>query len=180
MADTLRIKRRPVGGAAGAPASLSAAEIAFNEVDNTLYYGRGNSGGFATNVIPIAGGGAFLPLSGGTLQGPLALAADPVTNAQAATKQYVDKSIHAFNVRNYGAIGNGIADDTVACQACITAAGIGNTVYFPPGTYLLQRDVELSGGSASGRWRAKLHDPAPNRRLRRHDQIRPGVGCRGS
>ena len=69
MADILRIKRRPVGGAAGAPASLSAAEIAFNEVDNTLYYGRGNSGGFATTVIPIAGAGAFLPLQGGVMAG---------------------------------------------------------------------------------------------------------------
>lgn len=59
MADTLRIKRRAVGGAAGAPTSLAAAEIAYNEQDDTLYYGKGNSGGAATTVIPIAGPGAF-------------------------------------------------------------------------------------------------------------------------
>jgi hypothetical protein len=38
-----------------------------------------------------SGGGAEgLPISGGTMTGPLTLAADPVANLQAATKQYVD------------------------------------------------------------------------------------------
>lgn len=55
MADTLRIKRRAAGGAAGPPATLKSAEIAFNEQDNTLYYGKGDSGGNATSIIAIAG-----------------------------------------------------------------------------------------------------------------------------
>jgi hypothetical protein len=55
MVDTLRIKRRAVGGAAGPPAALKSAEIAFNEADNTLYYGKGDSGGNATSIIAIAG-----------------------------------------------------------------------------------------------------------------------------
>lgn len=59
MSGTLRIKRRAVGGAAGAPASLAAAEIAYNEQDDTLYYGKGDSGGTATSIVPIAGPGAF-------------------------------------------------------------------------------------------------------------------------
>lgn len=65
MTDTLRIKRRPAGGAAGAPTSLSSSEIAFNEVDDTLWYGKGNSGGLATSIIPIAGAGAFPALGDG-------------------------------------------------------------------------------------------------------------------
>ena len=40
MANTLRIKRRAVGGAAGAPSSLANAELAYNEQDDTLYYGN--------------------------------------------------------------------------------------------------------------------------------------------
>ena len=40
MANTLRIKRRSSAGAAGAPASLENAELAFNEADNVLYYGK--------------------------------------------------------------------------------------------------------------------------------------------
>ena len=36
------------------------------------------------------GGGPFLPLSGGSMTGPLLLAADPTQTLEAATKQYVD------------------------------------------------------------------------------------------
>jgi hypothetical protein len=61
MADTLRIKRRAAGGAAGAPTSLAAAELAYNEQDDTLYYGKGNSGGNATSILAIAGPGSFPP-----------------------------------------------------------------------------------------------------------------------
>src|SRR5262252_1633422 len=57
MVNTLRIKRRAAGGAAGPPASLAAAELAFNEQDNTLYYGKGNSAGVATSIISIGGQG---------------------------------------------------------------------------------------------------------------------------
>lgn len=45
-----------------------------------------------------------------------------------------------FNVKTYGATGDGTTNDTVAIQAAITAAGAtGGTVYFPPTTtgYLL-------------------------------------------
>jgi hypothetical protein len=73
MADVLRIKRRAVGGAAGPPASLAAAEIAFNEQDNTLYYGKGNSAGNATSVIPIAGtGGAVVTIADSAPTSPVA------------------------------------------------------------------------------------------------------------
>lgn len=63
MSNTLRIKRRS-SGAAGAPASLANAELAYNEVDDVLYYGKGNSGGNATTIEAIAGKGAVVTLSG--------------------------------------------------------------------------------------------------------------------
>jgi len=65
MANTLRIKRR-ASGAAGAPTSLANAELAFNEVDNVLYYGKGTggAGGSATTVEAIGGIGAFMDLAG--------------------------------------------------------------------------------------------------------------------
>jgi len=37
------------------------------------------------------GGGAYLPLAGGTMQGQLILDADPINNLGAATKQYTDQ-----------------------------------------------------------------------------------------
>jgi len=80
MANTLRIKRR-VSGATGAPAGLKNAELAFNEVDNILYYGKGADGnGDATTIPAIAGDGAFVSLTGNqtisgtkTITGTLAL-----------------------------------------------------------------------------------------------------------
>lgn len=43
-------------------------------------------------------GGDYLPLSGGTMTGPLALAGDPVIAMQATTKQYVDSRTHTYTV----------------------------------------------------------------------------------
>ena len=64
MANILRIKRR-VSGAAGAPSGLKNAELAFNEVDGILYYGKGADGnGDATTIPAIAGDGAFVSLTG--------------------------------------------------------------------------------------------------------------------
>jgi hypothetical protein len=64
MANTIRIKRRAGGGSSGAPASLENAELAFTEVDDVLYYGKGTggAGGSATTVIAIGGSGAFATL----------------------------------------------------------------------------------------------------------------------
>ena len=64
MANTIRIKRRATG-AVGAPVGLANAELAFNEVDNTLYYGKGTggAGGTATTIDAIGGSGAFATLT---------------------------------------------------------------------------------------------------------------------
>ncbi len=64
MANTVRIKRRASGNA-GAPTSLANAELAYNEVDDVLYYGKGTggAGGTATSIPAIGGPGAYLTLS---------------------------------------------------------------------------------------------------------------------
>jgi hypothetical protein len=49
--------------------------------------------GFKWTMTPPPAAGAFLPLSGGTLTGPLTLAGDPTLPLQAATKQYVDAAV---------------------------------------------------------------------------------------
>jgi len=64
MANTLRIKRRPAAGGAGAPSTLKNAELAFNESSNILYYGSGDDGfGNATSILSIAGSGSYVDLS---------------------------------------------------------------------------------------------------------------------
>jgi|SanBayMetagenome_1026888.scaffolds.fasta_scaffold00224_10 hypothetical protein len=100
MANILRIKRRAGTGSAGAPSSLKNAELAFNEADNTLYYGYGDDGSGNANTIPaIAGVGAFVSLgteqtiSGNKTFNGVTIVATPSANSHASTKLYVDQQI---------------------------------------------------------------------------------------
>lgn len=58
-----------------------------------------------------------------------------------------------LSVKDFGAVGDGVADDTVAIQAAITAADAGDTIYFPAGKYLtsapivVKREIRLHGDS---------------------------------
>jgi len=131
MANTLRIKRR-ASGATGAPATLENAELAFNEVDDVLYYGEGTggAGGSATAALAIGGSGAFATLSTAqTLSGNktftgVTIVPTPAGSNHAATKEYVDNSI--ANV-----------------ATTFTAAGDSGTVVISSGTDTLT----ISGGT---------------------------------
>jgi|GEM_PF-7070649 hypothetical protein len=64
----------------------------------------------------------------------------------------VAKGDFFLNVKDYGAIGNGVADDTTAIQATINALpSTGGTILFPAGTYLVGKltlntsNVRLTG-----------------------------------
>ena len=86
MANTIRFKRRAAGGAAGAPTSLASAEPAYNEQDDTLYYGKGDTGGVATSIIPIGGKGAFVDLtSTQTISGAKTFGASPIVPTPATS-----------------------------------------------------------------------------------------------
>lgn len=48
------------------------------------------------------------------------------------------------NVRSYGAVGDGVTDDTVAINTAIAAAhNLDGIAYFPAGTYLISETIEL-------------------------------------
>lgn len=76
--------------------------------------------------------------------------------SQITTGEIQDKGGQVFNVKAYGAKGDGHTDDTFAVQAAIDAAGAGATVYFPHGNYCVnggiavtQPSVQLTGGSGT-------------------------------
>lgn len=49
-----------------------------------------------------------------------------------------------YNVRDYGAIGDGLTDDTAAIQSAISAASGGGMVFMPEGNYIVDPDVSLN------------------------------------
>lgn len=126
MANTLRIKRR-ISGNAGAPTTLANAEIAYNEVDNILYYGKGDDGGGnATSVIAIAGDGRYAPLASPALTGsptaPTATQGDNDTSI--ATTAFVNAEIaaDAAPIGHVGATGTAHGNATTSVAGFMSGA----------------------------------------------------------
>lgn len=66
----------------------------------------------------------------------------------ADTSKLALKDEHAVNVKSFGAMGDGVTNDSSAIQAAIAAAGAG-TVYFPKGTYIVNAGALVpTSGSA--------------------------------
>jgi len=59
-----------------------------------------------------------------------------------------EKLAQTISVMDFGAVGDGIANDTVAIQAAVAACPAGGaTLYFPPGTYVVTAPITFSGKS---------------------------------
>lgn len=76
----------------------------------------------------------------------------------AVSRTIPSKLKDTVSVKDFGAVGNGVADDTTAIQAAVTAAKI---VYFPPGTYIvshvdLTSNVTLRGSGWDSKIKQKL------------------------
>jgi hypothetical protein len=128
VSNYVRVKRRS-SGAPGAPSAIKSAELAFNEVDNILYYGKGVSGAAnppdAATVEAIAGKGATAMLTGDqTISGIKTFASSPVlptpatndNSTKAATTEFVqlvaaalgagDMLRSVYDTNNNGAVDN--------------------------------------------------------------------------
>lgn len=138
MANTIRIKRRASGGS-GAPSSLENAELAFNEVNDVLYYGEGTggAGGTATTILAIGGSGAFVTLSSEqtisgnkTFSGTVALGSSASATTQSpgdnstkvATTGYVDAAVSAATY-NFTLTGDSGTAQTIDDAETVTISG---------------------------------------------------------
>jgi hypothetical protein len=79
----------------------------------------------------------------------IALTASDVGALTQATANdlYIGQSTQVVSVKDtaYGAVGNGLTNDTAAIQAAINAAPAGSTIYFPTGTYAISSEIRLKG-----------------------------------
>jgi len=142
MSNTIRIKRRATG-LSGAPSTLKNAELAFNEVDNTLYYGTGTDvNGDANTVISIGGVGAFVDLSSTqtvsgskTFSGSVSLGASATASTKSqsdnstsvATTAYVDTAIAGVGGTLTVSDGSTTTDVVVGSDTFTLAGGTGLT-----------------------------------------------------
>jgi hypothetical protein len=102
----------------------------------------------------------YLPLSGGTLTGPLTLAGDPVNPLDASTKQYIDARrtgvIDGSNAAA-GQIGEVISTvNTTGASLATTVANNIASISLTPGDWDVHGEVWFSatGGAPSGIWAA--------------------------
>ena len=156
MANTIRIKRRSSGGATGAPASLANAELAFNEADNTLYYGNGTggSGGSATTVDAIAGRGAVLMLTGAqTVAGVKTFSSSPIlptplssdNSTAAATTAYVKAQSYLTGNQTVTLSGDATGSGATAITVTLANSGVTANTYNNSATAITPYTVDAKG-----------------------------------
>lgn len=139
MANTIRIKRRN-SGAAGAPATLENAELAFNEVDDVLYYGEGTggAGGSASAILAIGGSGAFATLATAqTISGAKTFTGDVIVPTQdaadsstkVATTAFVKAQSYLTANQSITVSGDASGSGTTSITLSLASSGV------TPGTY---------------------------------------------
>jgi parallel beta-helix repeat protein len=94
-----------------------------------------------------------LTTAGGTLSASLISYNEGGTGA--ATRTVQNKLQESVSVKDFGAVGDGVTDDTAAIQACLnsfTQSTGGGTVYFPAGTYIISASliVDVNGMTLIG------------------------------
>lgn len=75
-----------------------------------------------------------------SLEGSMAAPDYTASGAGATTRTSGDKFNDLVSVRDFGAVGDGLSDDTLAIQRALSAH---NTVYIPTGTYLITGTITL-------------------------------------
>lgn len=147
---------RSVNGKVG-DVVITKSDVGLANVDNTSDANKPISTATQTALNTKANDSAVVHKTGNESISGIKTFADspvvptPTTATQAANKQYVDDAISGipdelvFNVKDYGAVGNNTADDTVAFQATIDAAhdAGGGVVFIPAGQYVIDPTTGL-------------------------------------
>jgi hypothetical protein len=135
-------KNSTVSGTPPASGDIDVGEIAINAADAELYVKdtNGNIRKFQNTTTGTAAGVRFTQTGTGAVQ-----------------RTVESKLQDVVSVKDFGAVGDGVADDTAAIQAAIdyvSANPIGGILAFPDGTYslgglLIASNITLDGGGCT-------------------------------
>lgn len=173
-ADRLGVARRSLAGIdAAADAVLSglgyappvtyAAGISLTLTTQTVEY-NGEVYAPKLSALPFTTGGTFDPAKFRVIQGVLtadlaapggsALVGFQQSGAGAVARTIQDKLRESVSVKDFGAVGDGVANDTAAIQLALAALGNTGALYFPAGVYSTDpidlracRNIVLKGAS---------------------------------
>jgi hypothetical protein len=106
----------------------------------------------ATGTATLGGGGSLT----GTFSGNPTFTGSPVISGgmttatgTSASRALADRAAEWINVKDYGAVGDDVTDDSTAITNAISAArtnqATGVTLYFPPGTYRVNSGLNFTG-----------------------------------
>ena len=113
-------------------------------------FGNVTGGDISGNFIGLNGNGSSLTAT-----------ATGSTTARSLANRFAD----VVNVKDFGAVGDGVADDTIAIQNAINSLNDGGIVFFPKGTYVCISELLIvkSGisliGSGKGYYRWHFENP---------------------
>jgi hypothetical protein len=113
--------------------------------DGTIKLARGNAGATTQDVLSVD--------ASGNING-LVKATGSSTTARSLANRFAD----VVNVKDFGAVGDGVTDDTVAIQAAINSINLlnGGCVYFPNGNYKITSTITILGANI------QLHGASPS------------------
>ena len=143
-----------LGGLGYAPPVAYASGIALTLTTQTVEYAGEvyapkvanlpftTSGTFETAKFRLIQGVASADLASG---GGAAMVGYTPTGSVATTVQ--SKLRETVSVKDFGAVGDGVNDDTSAIQAAINAAGSSTIIKFPAGTYLVSSPFALNSAN---------------------------------
>ena len=108
--------------------------------DGTIKLARGNAGATTQDVMNVSNAGVVsFPQGLGNISNSTAIATGSTT-ARSLANRFAD----VVNVKDFGAVGDGVTDDTAAIQAAVIASN-GRSIYLPYGTYKITNTINFSG-----------------------------------